>query len=40
MIKLVSPKPFFYKGGEKAVLLLHSFTSNTRSDTFGSFVNK
>ncbi|MDF2066800.1 alpha/beta fold hydrolase [Bacillus sp. Cr_A10] len=29
MMKLVPPKPFFYKGGEKAVLLLHSFTSNT-----------
>lgn len=29
MIKIVLPKPFFYKGGEKAVLLLHSFTSNT-----------
>ncbi|KQL36175.1 carboxylesterase [Psychrobacillus sp. FJAT-21963] len=28
-MKLVPPKPFFYKGGEKAVLLLHSFTSNT-----------
>ncbi|TDL90294.1 carboxylesterase [Vibrio vulnificus] len=28
-MKIVSPKPFFYKGGEKAVLLLHSFTSNT-----------
>ncbi|MGE7951368.1 alpha/beta hydrolase [Lysinibacillus xylanilyticus] len=29
MLKIVPPKPFFYKGGEKAVLLLHSFTSNT-----------
>ncbi|TCP19700.1 carboxylesterase [Scopulibacillus darangshiensis] len=29
MVKLVPPKPFFYKGGKKAVLLLHSFTSNT-----------
>lgn len=29
MIKIVPPKPFFYKGGKKAVLLLHSFTSNT-----------
>jgi carboxylesterase len=28
MMKIVPPKPFFYKGGEKAVLLLHSFTSN------------
>ncbi|MEH7237654.1 alpha/beta hydrolase [Bacillus sp. JJ1562] len=30
MMKLVKPKPFFLKGGDKAVLLLHSFTSNTR----------
>lgn len=29
MMKIVPPKPFFYKGGERAVLLLHSFTSNT-----------
>jgi carboxylesterase len=29
MMKIVPPKPFFYKGGEKAVLLLHSFTSTT-----------
>ncbi|MGE7839272.1 alpha/beta hydrolase [Lysinibacillus sp. NPDC093712] len=29
MMKIVPPKPFFYKGGDKAVLLLHSFTSNT-----------
>jgi carboxylesterase len=29
MMKIVPPKPFFFKGGEKAVLLLHSFTSNT-----------
>ncbi|MGY3188360.1 alpha/beta hydrolase [Lysinibacillus sp. TE18511] len=29
MMKIVPPKPFYYKGGEKAVLLLHSFTSNT-----------
>lgn len=27
-IKLLPPKPFYYEGGEKAVLLLHSFTSN------------
>lgn len=29
MMKIVPPKTFYYKGGEKAVLLLHSFTSNT-----------
>ncbi|TWT26452.1 alpha/beta fold hydrolase [Planomicrobium sp. CPCC 101110] len=28
MRKLLPPKPFYYEGGEKAVLLLHSFTSN------------
>lgn len=30
MVKLVKPKPFLFKGKEKAVLLLHSFTSNNR----------
>lgn len=29
MMKIIPPKPFFYKIGDKAVLLLHSFTSNT-----------
>lgn len=29
MMKIVPPKPFYYKGGKNAVLLLHSFTSNT-----------
>ena len=29
MMKLLPPRPFYYEGGEKAVLLLHSFTSNT-----------
>lgn len=29
MIKLITPKPFFYEGDERAVLLLHSFTSTT-----------
>lgn len=29
MMKFVPPKSFFYHGGENAVLLLHSFTSNT-----------
>ncbi|MDN7245637.1 alpha/beta hydrolase [Planococcus shenhongbingii] len=28
MMKLLPPKPFYYEGGEQAVLLLHSFTSN------------
>ncbi|WP_404276376.1 alpha/beta hydrolase [Exiguobacterium undae] len=27
-MKLLPPKPFYYEGGKKAVLLLHSFTSN------------
>jgi carboxylesterase len=29
MVKVVQPKSFLLKGGKKAVLLLHSFTSNT-----------
>lgn len=41
MIKLVPPKPFFYKGGEKAVLLLHSFTSNTMDmGKLGKYLHK
>ncbi|TCP21508.1 carboxylesterase [Scopulibacillus darangshiensis] len=28
-MKVVAPKPFMYKAGEKAVLLLHGFTGNT-----------
>ena len=28
-MKVVTPKPFTFKGGEKAVLLLHGFTGNT-----------
>ena len=28
-MKLVAPKRFTYKGGDKAVLLLHGFTENT-----------
>ncbi len=28
-MKVVAPKPFFYRGGNKAVLLLHGFTGNT-----------
>ncbi|MDI3234327.1 alpha/beta fold hydrolase [Exiguobacterium antarcticum] len=27
-MRLLPPKPFYYEGGERAVLLLHSFTSN------------
>lgn len=27
-MRLLPPKPFYYEGGKKAVLLLHSFTSN------------
>jgi carboxylesterase len=30
MVRVVKPKSFFLKGGSKAVLLLHSFTSNPR----------
>jgi len=28
-MKVVAPKPFTYRGGDKAVLLLHGFTGNT-----------
>ncbi|GAA3314081.1 hypothetical protein GCM10020331_005760 [Ectobacillus funiculus] len=30
IMKIVSAKPFTYRGGNKAVLLLHGFTGNTR----------
>lgn len=29
MMKIVTPKPFTYRGGNKAVLLLHGFTGST-----------
>ncbi|MGE7218130.1 carboxylesterase [Priestia koreensis] len=29
MMKLVAPKPFTFKGGDRAVLLLHGFTGNS-----------
>lgn len=41
MKRIVKPKPFFLKGGEQAVLLLHSFTSNTRDvRKLGKFLNE
>src|SRR5690625_216619 len=41
MKKLVKPKPFFLRKGEKAVLLLHSFTSNPRDvKELGNFLHK
>ncbi|MCY8952449.1 alpha/beta hydrolase [Bacillus cereus] len=41
MVKVVKPKPFFLKGGPRAVLLLHSFTSNTRDmKQLGRYLNK
>jgi carboxylesterase len=41
MMKIVPPKPFYYKGGEKAVLLLHSFTSNTNDmKKLGKYLQK
>lgn len=41
MIKLVTPKPFFYEGDERAVLLLHSFTSTTSDmKRLARFLNK
>ena len=29
MMKLESPKPFTFEGGDRAVLLLHGFTGNS-----------
>ena len=29
MMKLASPKPFTFEGGDRAVLLLHGFTGNS-----------
>lgn len=40
MIKPAQPKPFFLKGGNKSVLLLHSFTSTTRDvKQLGEYLN-
>ena len=30
MMKLASPKPFTFEGGDRAVLLLHGFTGKTQ----------
>ncbi len=41
VMKIIPPKPFFYTGGDKAVLLLHSFTSNTIDmKKLGKFLQK
>ncbi|MEC1180588.1 alpha/beta hydrolase [Metasolibacillus meyeri] len=41
MRKIIQPKSIFLKGGEKAVLLLHSFTSNTVDvKKLGRFLNQ
>ncbi|WP_107842127.1 alpha/beta hydrolase [Metasolibacillus meyeri] len=41
MRKIIQPKSIFLKGGEKAVLLLHSFTSNTVDvRKLGRFLNQ
>lgn len=41
MVRISQPKSFFYKGGSRAVLLLHSFTSNTVDvKKLGSFLNR
>lgn len=40
MIKLVPPTSFYYKGGKRAILLLHSFTSNTKDmKKLGKYLN-
>ncbi|WP_349408545.1 carboxylesterase [Pseudalkalibacillus sp. SCS-8] len=40
-MKIVTPKPFFFEGGDRAVLLLHGFTGNS-SDVrmLGRFLQK
>lgn len=41
MVKISEPKAFFYKGGPKAVLLLHSFTSTTVDmKKLGGYLNR
>ncbi|MED0932127.1 alpha/beta hydrolase [Bacillus mobilis] len=41
MVKVVKPRPVFLKGGMRAVLLLHSFTSNTRDmKQLGRYLNE
>ena len=40
-MRLLPPKPFYYEGGKKAVLLLHSFTSNPNDmKKLGSYLQK
>lgn len=40
MTKMIQPRSFFHKGGKRAVLLLHSFTGNTRDvKRIGEFLN-
>lgn len=41
MMKIAQPKPFMFKGGPRAVLLLHGFTGNS-ADTrmLGRYLNK
>ncbi|TSB48262.1 alpha/beta hydrolase [Alkalicoccobacillus porphyridii] len=40
-MKLVAPKPFFFEGGDKAVLLLHGFTGTTADvRMLGRFLQK
>jgi carboxylesterase len=40
-MKIVAPKPFTYKGGNKAVLLLHGFTGNTKDvRMLGRYLNE
>lgn len=41
MMKLASPKPFTFEGGERAVLLLHGFTGNSADvRMLGRFLEK
>lgn len=41
MLNLARPKPFFYQGSEKAVLLLHGFTGTPQDlKKIGTYLNK
>lgn len=41
MMKLASPKPFTFEGGDRAVLLLHGFTGNSADvRMLGRFLEK
>ena len=40
MMKLASPKPFTFEGGDRAVLLLHGFTGNSADVHVRAFLRR